>query len=149
MCAPDRLLMLVVLAMLAFSPSIQADETGLLEGEWRLVSRTEVAHAAYAMPAMSYERCLTSEMMIPAQELPGPDCQLLDQQRSEGRFQWHLRCQTQGKAMEVLGEARYAGARMQASVRLISDNMTRISHIRANASVPAAKTGTLIYFSRT
>ena len=109
---------------------------GLQEGEWQLTSRTEVAGAAYAMPALSYSRCIKREMLIPAQEVPGRQCKLINERLEDDRYQWHLRCQTQDKAMEVHGEALYAGGKVQASVRLISGNMTRISHIQGERVGP-------------
>jgi len=106
------------------------------EGEWQLTSRTEVAGAAYAMPALSYSRCISRDMLIPAQELPGRHCRLIDERLDGERYQWHLRCQGKGKEMDVRGEALYAGERVQASVRLVSGNMTRVSHIRGERIGP-------------
>ena len=106
------------------------------EGEWQLVSRTEVAGAAYAMPALSYSRCIRREMLIPAQELPDRQCELIDERLEGGRYLWHLRCQAKGGEMDVQGEALYSGERVQASVRLVSGNMTRISHIRGERIGP-------------
>ena len=131
MCAPERFtarsLLFLVFALLLVADVWAAD---LHEGEWRLVSKTEVAGAAYAMPAMSYYRCISRSMMIPAQELPGRQCELVDEQRSGGRYSWRMRCQSKDKEMQVFGEAVYDGDRMQGSVRLVSGNITRISHIQ-------------------
>lgn len=101
------------------------------EGEWRITARTEVLHAAYAMPPERYSRCISGESMNPAADPPGRHCRLVDEQISGSSYRWQMQCVAAGdRVMEVAGEAVYAGDSMRGSVRLVSGELTRVRHIR-------------------
>lgn len=141
MCGPDSLdkkfthiarwPVLAVAVVLAGMPALQAENsaTDWREGTWEIVARTEVPHAAYAMPPERYSKCISREKMNPAEDVAGQNCRLLDKQVSGSAYRWRMRCLADGQAMDVEGEAVYAGELMQGRVRMVSGKMTRITEI--------------------
>lgn len=130
----DRILyawLLLSVVAAAINPAAVMAESlsGWQQGEWEITARTVVSHAAYAMPPEHYNRCISRENMNPAEDLPGGECRLIDEQISGSVYRWNMHCLAEGKAMNVHGEAVYEGAAMQGSVRLVSDTMTRVTHI--------------------
>ncbi len=64
------------------------------------------------------KHCVTRAMLVPPANPQGQDCKITDQQISGGKVSWRMTCDTAQGQMVGVGEGRYSGTRMNATMQM-------------------------------
>ncbi len=130
---------LVPILALCFALPLAAED--FREGQWEFKSRMTVPGLSgmegfqlpeglelpegMQMPSFTSDgvevvnrNCITREDLVPPASPPQQDCKISDQQIRGGKVSWRLECATAEGQMVGIGEGRYNGARMNATMQM-------------------------------
>ncbi len=68
--------------------------------------------------AMVNRNCITRESLVPPASQAGQECKITEQQVQGGKVSWRMECDTAQGRMVGVGEGRYSGTRMNASMQM-------------------------------
>lgn len=111
----------VCLIGLALSASVAAAaDSSLMEGNWEVTTKMEIAEMPFAMPPQTHNQCVTKKDFIPDVAQKDQKCTVKDQRASGDTVSWRVQCTGPEGKFEGEGQIKssgktYAGA-MQAKM---------------------------------
>jgi len=98
--------------LLGLSLTASAAAPDVHTGLWETTLSTEMPGMpgmSMSMPPITYSSCIRENDLVPKNEQPGQDCQVLETNADGGEVSWRMRCTSQGANFEGNGRVTYTG----------------------------------------
>lgn len=105
------------------APLAALAEPDMQEGMWEIKTTTEMPGMAFTMPAVSFSQCITKEDLVPRQQAPQQDCELLEHRIEGDTVTWEMRCVSEGGGLTSSGRVIYHGDTFEGNIETTGEQI--------------------------
>ncbi len=92
-----------------FATTIGAAQANMQEGNWEVTVKMEMVGMPFAMPAQTFNQCVTNKDLVPDMSQPDQSCIVREQKVVGDTLTWRIQCKGRDGTMEGEGRIKYAG----------------------------------------
>jgi hypothetical protein len=84
-------------------------QTGMQEGNWEVTVKMEMVGMPFAMPAQTFNQCVTKKDLVPDMSQQDQSCIVKEQKVVGDTVSWRIQCKARDGTMDGEGRIKYAG----------------------------------------
>ena len=89
--------------------TIASAHANMQEGNWEVTAKMEIVGMPFAMPATTYNQCVTKKDLVPDMSQKDQSCVVQEQKVVGDTVSWRIQCKGKDGTMDGEGRIKYAG----------------------------------------